>query len=79
MLDAVADTAGISRAEALRQGLRRLAADILGQEDPAHAFVAEMAGTEWPATTPRNLAARHDVYLSESFAYRVGSRKRRPR
>jgi hypothetical protein len=76
-LDAVAAAAGISRAEALRRGLRRLAAETLGRQDPAHAFVAEMAGSAWPARTPTDLAARHDHYLTQPAEPTPPRRKRR--
>ena len=77
LLDQVSAAAGISRAEALRRGIKRLAADVLGAEDPAHTFVAEMASAAWPTGTPRDLAARHDEYLTEDL--RAGARRRRGR
>ena len=77
VLDALSATAGISRAEALRRGMRRLAAEVLARQDSAHAFVAEMVGAEWPASTPSDLAARHDDYLAMPLAAKPQRRKRR--
>ena len=63
LLDQVAKKSGLSRAEVLRRGVRRMAAEILAEESPMLAFVQEMAAAKWPADTPSDVGERHDDYL----------------
>jgi hypothetical protein len=68
LLDRVAKKTRLSRAEVLRRGVRRLAADVLHDEDPMVAFVREMSQADWPADTPTDMAENHDTYLAGSYA-----------
>jgi hypothetical protein len=70
LLDRVADKAGISRAEVLRRGIRRVAADVLVDENPMIAFMEKMRAMDWPPDTPTDIAERHDDYLAEIYADR---------
>jgi hypothetical protein len=68
LLDRVAEKTGISRAEVLRRGIRRVAAEVLLNENPMLAFMDEMHAAKWPANTPTDVARRHDHYLAEIYA-----------
>jgi hypothetical protein len=61
LLDRLASEAGVSRAEILRMGLRRLANDVAGEARGA-GFRALMGVIDGP-DVPRDLASRHDEYL----------------
>lgn len=65
LLDRIAKKAGVSRAEVLRRGVRRMAAEVLADENPMLSFIEEMASTKWPAGTPSDVAERPDFYLTE--------------
>ncbi len=67
LLDRVAQKAGLSRAEVLRRGLRRIGAEVLAEESPVLALLDDMAAEDWPATMPGDVAERHDRYLVESY------------
>jgi hypothetical protein len=67
LLDRVAKKAGLSRAEVLRRGLRRIGAEVLAGESPVLALLDEMAAADWPAAMPRDVAERHDRYLAETY------------
>jgi len=60
VLDRLAGETGLSRAEILRQGLRRFAAQT-ASSSPMLNFAATLAA----ADLPPDLAARHDAYLGE--------------
>lgn len=79
LLDRVAKKAGVSRAEVLRRGVRRLAADVLADENPMLSFIEQMSSTKWPAGTPADVAERHDVYLTEREKRRSAKRPRKAR
>jgi len=64
LLDKVAGKTGLSRAEVLRQGVRRMAAEVLGDESPMLAFIREQAASEWPVAVPSDAAERHDEHLT---------------
>ena len=59
MLDEAALTAGLSRAEVLRRGLRSFVAREQAAASPMLGFVRSIAG----ALLPEDLAERHDEYL----------------
>lgn len=63
VLDRLAEETGLSRAEILRRGLRRFAAEAAGGEPPMLAFAAEVAERAFPP----DVAARHDDYLAELY------------
>lgn len=67
MLDRVAKAEGVSRAEVLRRGIRRMNAEVLGEEHPAVRLVREMAAMSNP-DGPNDMAERHDDYLTEIYA-----------
>ena len=75
LLEQIAGKTGWSRAEILRRGMRRVAADVLADESPMLAFLRESASAEWPSDTPSDLAERHDEHLTNPKP----SKKRRGR
>lgn len=75
LLKEVATAAGVSAAEVLRRGLRRMAGEILSDRNPAMLLLEEMNAAQWPADTPADAGASHDRYLAE--AYRRPKPKRR--
>lgn len=77
MLKEVALVAGISAAEVLRRGLRRMAGELLADRGPVIALLDEMAAGEWAADTPTDVSARHDDYLAAAYAPVKRTRKRK--
>jgi hypothetical protein len=67
MLDRVATAEGVSRAEVLRRGIRKLNADVLGDEHPVLKHIREMVEGPW-LDGPNDMAERHDHYLAEIYA-----------
>ena len=64
LLDRAAHASGESRAEIMRQGIRRMTAEILGEADPMLALLREMQARDWPADEPTDVSERHDEYLA---------------
>ena len=64
ILERAALATGLPRAEVLRRGLRRFAAELLADESPALAFL-ESAATASPPNAPPDVAERHDEYLAD--------------
>ncbi len=65
MLERVALTTGLPKAEVLRRGLRRFAADVLADESPALAFLSD--ASSMPAVNVENdVALNHDQYLADA-------------
>jgi Ribbon-helix-helix protein, copG family len=64
LLDAIAARSGLSRAEVLRRGIRRVGAEVLGGGDAALTFLDEMVAGGWPADMPDDVGERHDDYLT---------------
>ena len=62
LLDSLARSTGLSRAEILRRGVRSYAALALrgGARSPMLAYLDETAGEEWPD----GVAERHDEFLA---------------
>ena len=79
LLDRVAAKSGLSRAEILRRGARRMAAELLADENPMLALMREQSSADWPASTPSDVGGRHDQYLTEAAKAPAGSRKPRKR
>ena len=75
LLEKIAGKTGWSRAEVLRRGVRRVAAEVLGDESPMLAYLKESVAAEWPSDVPQDIAERHDVYLTDAKQ----SKKRRKR
>jgi hypothetical protein len=63
LLDALAERASVSRAEIVRLGLRRLAADMLGEDRAGGSMQALIGVLDDARDVPTDLAARHDEYL----------------
>ena len=76
LLREVALAAGVSGAEVLRRGLRRMAGEILSDRSPAMRLLEEMNAGEWSADTPTDAGLNHDRYLAE-VVYPAPKRKRR--
>jgi hypothetical protein len=64
ILERAALSSGLPRAEVLRRGLRRFAAELLADESPALAFLSDAASVA-PEKSPPDVAARHDEYLAD--------------
>jgi len=65
LLREVATAGGISAAEVLRRGLRRMAGEVLADRNPALRLLEEMNSAEWPDDLPGDAAKRHDEHLAE--------------
>jgi hypothetical protein len=63
LLEEVATGTGLSRAEILRRGLRRVAQELLTERRPGASFDALIGALGDDASLPEDLAARHDEYL----------------
>lgn len=63
LLNEAAERTGLSRAEILRRGLRRAAADLLAEHRPGAAFEGLVGALGDDPGLPSDLAARHDAYL----------------
>jgi hypothetical protein len=74
LLMRLGSTTGLTKAELLRRGLRRLASDELTERKPGWSLdVLEAAlGTGQPP----DLAARHDHYLAEALEHQHRARSR---
>ena len=64
LLEQAAGASGLSRAEVLRRGLHRFAAELLADRSPALAFL-ESAASAVPNDRAPDVAARHDAYLAD--------------
>ena len=64
LLERAAIASGLSRAEVLRRGLHRFAAELLADASPALAFLESAAGVA-PTDYASDIAARHDAYLAD--------------
>jgi hypothetical protein len=62
-LEEVARTTGLSQAEALRRGLRRLAADLKAESHPGASLDVVIGSLGEDPGLPTDLAAHHDQYL----------------
>lgn len=60
LLDSLARTTGLSRAEILRRGIRTFAAAARGGRSPMLVFLDEMAREDWP----EGIAEGHDELLA---------------
>ena len=66
LLDRIAKTTGLSRAEVLRRGLKRMGAEVLAEESSVLRLLQELADpASLPAGSPNDVAANHDSHLAE--------------
>ncbi len=63
LLEVVARSTGLSRAEVLRRGLRRLAEQVLVERKPGHSLEGLVGALGDHPSLPADLAERHDQYL----------------
>lgn len=79
LLREVATVAGMSAAEVLRRGLRRMAGEVLAEQSPALRLLEEMNSADWPDDLPADAARRHDEHLAQLTypAARKAGRKRK--
>jgi hypothetical protein len=77
LLKEVAAAAGVSGAEVLRRGLRRMAGEVLSDRSPAMQMLEEMNAAHWPPDTPSDAALNHDQYLAESYIEPTAKRRRK--
>lgn len=66
LLDTMAEQTGLSRAEVLRQGLRKFAAEQAGSDGPVQTFMRAMREKALPA----DIAEAHDDYLARAWTDR---------
>lgn len=77
LLREVAAAAGVSGAEVLRRGLRRMAGEVLADRNPALRLLQEMNSAEWPADMPDDVAIAHDRHLADAVSPRPKAKRRR--
>ena len=77
LLREVALAAGVSGAEVLRRGLRRMAGEVLSSRNPAMRLLEEMNAADWPADTPRDVGLHHDRHLAEATSPAPAKKRRR--
>ncbi len=70
LLARLAATAGLSKAEVMRRGMRAFARDA-AMESPMLQFVASGADGDWPT----HVAADHDAVLADAYRGRSGRRR----
>ena len=63
LLELTASTSGLSRAEVLRRGLRKLAEDWLAEKGPGWSLDSLIGSLHGAEDLPPDLAARHDDYM----------------
>lgn len=63
LLEELAERNGLSQAEVLRRGLRRLAAEMLEGEGPGSSVELLIGALTGVPGVPPDLSARHDDYL----------------
>lgn len=77
LLKEVAVAAGVSAAEVLRRGLRRMAGEVLSDRNPAMQMLEEMNAAKWPKDLPSDLGVNHDKYLAEEYVSPKSKRRRK--
>lgn len=63
LLEEVARKTGLSQAEVLRRGMRRLSADLLTESRPGASLDTLIGALGADPSVPADLASRHDEYL----------------
>ena len=66
LLKRLAERLGLSKAETVREAVRRLAVEEAGAKDPILALVGSVDDAELPA----DLSTRHDAYAVEGYPAR---------
>lgn len=64
LLDQLAETTGLSRAEILRRGVRSFAAERAGDNGPMQTFMKSLRDKRMPA----DIAIDHDSYLATAYS-----------
>ena len=77
LLKEVAAAAGVSGAEVLRRGLRRMAGEVLSDRNPAMQILEKMNAAKWPPDAPRDVALNHDRYLADTYLESAPKRRRK--
>ncbi|HVD59658.1 MAG TPA: hypothetical protein VNC11_02215 [Gemmatimonadaceae bacterium] len=77
LLKEVAAAAGVSGAEVLRRGLRRMAGEVLSDRSPAMQMLEEMNSAKWSPDAPRDMALNHDKYLADAYLPQKTKRRRK--
>lgn len=67
LLERLAKAEGVSRAELLRRGLRRLAAETLQDRPPGWSLEHLIGCLRDDPSIPTDLAERHDYYLYQAY------------
>jgi hypothetical protein len=76
LLREVAVASGVSGAEVLRRGLRRVAGEVLGEQGPAMRLLEEMNAAEWPSDMPGDVGRNHDQHLADATYPKPGRARR---
>jgi len=76
LLESLARSSGLSKAELLRRGLRQLGVRQLAEQAPGWSLDALTGSLGHAADLPRDLAANHDVYL---YGEHQPARRKSPR
>ena len=63
MLDAMAKRQAVPRSDVLRMALRRLSAELLGEDRPGASLSSLVGVLDGASSVPPDLAERHDDYL----------------
>lgn len=63
LLARVSSTTGLSKAEIMRRGLRRISSDLLAESTPGASLNQLLGALGGEPAAPADLAARHDEYL----------------
>jgi hypothetical protein len=75
LLERLAKTTGLSRAEAVREAIRRWVAELAGEDDPLLGLIGGLDNPD----VPRDLSTRHDVYAVREVARRRVAERKVPR
>lgn len=79
LLREVAAAAGVSGAEVLRRGLRRMAGELLADRNPAMRLLEEMNAADWPKDMPDDVGRDHDRHVAEGVAGQSPAPRRKRR
>ena len=79
LLGTLARSTGLSKAELLRRGLRRLAADTLVERQPGWSLDLLIGSLDEGEALPADLSERHDDYLNRFLEERHPASRRKAR
>ena len=77
MLDAMAQRVAVPRSEVLRLALRRLGAELMGEDRPGASLAALVGVLDTSPDVPVDLAANHDAYLYDPEPPPAKARRKR--